>query len=136
MLPLFVGRGVDFGDGRGGDDVLNVDGALSEWTFIEQNDGSVVATHATWGENTLINIESIFFARTDETVSIEDAIAGTPNRAAQLVDDDEVLNETNGDDVLVANNNLLGLYGGVGDDTYDGGGVNFSQINYDGARSE
>jgi len=133
---FFVGMGIDFVDGGAGFDVLNVDGDLIEWTFTEQNDGSVLATHATWGANTLTNVEAIFFARSGETFSLVDSIAGTAGLPAQRIDNDNVLNGTNGDDVLFATANLSGLYGGVGDDIYDADPNGFSQINYDGARSE
>ena len=132
---FFVGRGVDFIDGAGGTDELRVDGALNEWTIVMQADGSVLATHATWGANTLVNVETISFARTGETLSVADAVAQTPNAPTQLLDDDNVINGTNGDDTLTAVDGIQGLYGGVGNDTYIGQTAG-SQINYDGLRSE
>ena len=83
---FFVGRGIDFVDGGAGFDVLNVDGDLIEWTFSTQADGSLLATHATWGANTLTNVEAIFFARSGETFSVADAIAGTAGLPAQRID--------------------------------------------------
>ena len=133
---FFVGRGVDSIDGGAGTDTLNVDGEAIEWNFSTLADGSVVMTHPTWGTNTLTNVESIFFARSGETLSIADAIAATAGLPAQRVDSDVVLNGTPGDDTLVDSAGLAGLYGGVGNDTYIGVDGNFSQVNYDGLRSE
>jgi len=133
---FFVGRGVDSIDGGAGTDTLNVDGEAIEWNFSTLADGSVVMTHPTWGTNTLTNVESIFFARSGETLSIADAIAATAGLPAQRVDSDVVLNGSPGDDTLVDTAGLAGLYGGVGDDTFIGVDGNFSQVNYDGLRSE
>jgi len=88
---FFVGRGVDSIDGGAGTDTLNVDGEAIEWNFSTLADGSVVMTHPTWGTNTLTNVESIFFARSGETLSIADAIAATAGLPAQRVDSDVVM---------------------------------------------
>jgi len=133
---FFVGRGTDTINGRGGQDVLNVDGEALEWNFTTLADGSVVMTHPTWGTNTLTNVESIFFARSGTTLSIADAIAATAGLPTLRVDSDTVLNGTPGNDTLQDAVGLLGLYGGVGNDTYQGVAGNFSQVNYDGIRSE
>jgi len=133
---FFVGRGVDFIDGGAGNDVLNVDGEAIEWTFTQLANGDVVMTHPTWGENTLSNVESIFFARSGETLSIQAAIAATAGLPAQRVDSDNVVNGTNGNDTIQVVDGLQGAYGGVGDDIYNGAADSFSQVNYDGVRSE
>ena len=106
---FFVGRGVDSIDGGSGTDTLNVDGEAIEWNFSTLADGSVVMTHPTWGTNTLTNVESIFFARSGETLSIADAIAATAGLPAQRVHSDVVLNGTPGDDTLVNSAGLAGL---------------------------
>jgi len=133
---FFVGRGVDFIDGGAGNDVLNVDGEAIEWTFTQLANGDVVMTHPTWGENTLSNVESIFFARSGETLSVQAAIAATAGLPAQRVDSDNVVNGTNGNDTIQVVDGLQGAYGGVGDDIYNGAVDSFSQVNYDGVRSE
>jgi len=52
---FYVGRGNDIVEGSGGDeDVLRIDGDIIEWTFTLQNDGSLVMTHPTWGQNTAV----------------------------------------------------------------------------------
>ena len=133
---FFVGRGTDTIDGGAGADVLNVDGEAIEWNFTTLADGSTVITHPTWGTNTLTNVESIFFARSGVTLTIAEAIVATAGLPAQRVDSDVVLNGSPGDDTIVDAAGLAGLYGGVGDDTFIGVDGNFSQVNYDGLRSE
>jgi len=133
---FFVGQGNDFIDGAGGQDVLNVDGEAIEWNFTTLDDGTLVMTHPTWGQNTLTNIESIFFARSGVTRTVADAIAVTAGLPLQRLDSDNVLNGTNGDDFISDAGGITGLYGGVGDDTFQGVDGNFSQVNYDGNRSE
>jgi len=133
---FFVGRGQDSIDGGSGQDVLNVDGEVIEWTFVNIPNGSVVMVHPTWGVNTLTNIESIFFARSGETLTIEEAFAATAGLPRQRVDSDNVLNGGPLTDTLQDTAGLFGLYGGVGDDTFEGIAGNFSQVNYDGLRSE
>ena len=133
---FFVGRGTDFVDGGGGNDVLNVDGEVIEWTFTQLANGNVLMTHPTWGANTLANIESIFFARSGTTMSVQDAIDATAGLPDQRLDSDNVINGTDGDDFLFASVGIQGLYGGVGNDTFDGDAGNFNQVNYDGIRSE
>ena len=72
-----AGMGVDRIEGGAGRDVLNVDGDVIEWTFSRNADNEVVMTHPTWGENTLSNIELIFFGRSGEALSVSYAVAAT-----------------------------------------------------------
>ncbi len=132
---FFAGRGTDVINGGAGNDTLNVDGDILEWTFSANNDGSVTMTHPTWGENTLIGIENIFSQRAGESFSIDDAIAMTDGLPRFRLDNDNVINGTNGNDDIQATADVQGFYGGTGNDVYFGTG-NFEQVNYDGARSE
>ena len=90
----------------------------------------------TWGENTLIGIENIFSQRAGQSFSIDDAIAMTNGLPRFRLDGDNVINGTNGDDVIEAAVGVQGLYGGTGDDVYIGVDGNFNQVNYDGSSSE
>ena len=132
---FFAGRGTDVIQGGAGNDTLNVDGDIFEWTFTSNADGSVTMTHPTWGENTLVGIEQILSQRSGETFSIDDAIASTNGLPRFRLDNDNVINGTNGDDFITADANVQGFYGGTGDDTYFGTDA-FEQVNYDGSRSE
>ena len=92
-------------------------------------------THPTWGENTLIGIENIFSQRAGQSFSIDDAIAMTDGLPRFRLDGDNVINGTNGDDVIEATADVQGFYGGTGNDVYFGTDA-FEQVNYDGSRSE
>ena len=132
---FFAGRGTDVINGGAGNDTLNVDGDIFEWTFSANADGSVTMTHPTWGENTLIGIENIFSQRSGQSFTIDDAIASTDGLPRFRLDNDNVINGTNGDDNIQATADVQGFYGGTGDDVYFGTD-NFEQVNYDGSRSE
>ena len=132
---FFAGRGTDVIQGGAGQDTLNVDGDIFEWTFSANADGSVSMTHPTWGQNTLIGIEQITSQRSGETFSIDDAIASTNGLPRFRLDNDNVINGTNGDDNIQGGADVQGFYGGTGNDVYFGTDA-FEQVNYDGARSE
>ncbi len=132
---FFAGRGTDVIQGGAGNDTLNVDGDIFEWTFSANADGSITMTHPTWGENTLVGIEQILSQRSGEVFSIDDAIASTNGLPRFRLDNDNVINGTNGDDTIAATADVQGFYGGTGDDVYFGTD-SFEQVNYDGARSE
>jgi hypothetical protein len=132
---FFAGRGVDVIQGGNGTDTLRVDGDIFEWTFSANADGSVTMTHPTWGENTLTGIEQILSQRSGQTFSIDDAIASTNGLPRFRLDNDNVINGTNGNDTIPGDAQVQGFYGGLGDDVYFGTN-NFEQVNYDGSRSE
>lgn len=132
---FFAGRGTDVIRGEAGNDTLNVDGDIFEWTYSANADGSVTMTHPTWGENTLIGIEQITSQRSGETFSIDAAIASTNGLPRFRLDNDNVINGTNGDDNIQGGADVQGFYGGTGNDVYFGTD-GFEQVNYDGARSE
>ena len=133
---FFAGRGTDVIQGGEGNDTLNVDGDIIEWTFTRNDDGSVTMTHPTWGENTLVGIEQIFSQRAGETFSIDDAIDSTAGLPAFRLDADNVINGTNGDDFIAADASVTGFYGGTGNDTFLADEDGFVQVNYDGSSSE
>ena len=133
---FFAGRGTDVIIGNEGNDTLNVDGDIFEWTFTQNADGSVTMTHPTWGENTLVGIEQILSQRSGETFSIADAIASTDGLPAFRLDADNVINGTNGDDFITADASVTGFYGGTGNDTFFAEEDGFVQVNYDGSSSE
>lgn len=132
---FYVGMGTDSVNGNGGTDTLRLDGDAIEWTFTENNDGSVSMSHATWGETTVTGIELLTFMRSGTTMTVAAAIAATEGLPAFRIDGDGVINGTAGDDVIIGSRQTDMFYGGVGDDRYDGGD-GFDQINYDGTRDE
>ena len=134
---FYVGRGNDIVEGSGGDeDVLRIDGDIIEWTFTLQNDGSLVMTHPTWGQNIVTGVETLFSVRAGRDYTIDEALQLTDQLPEFRLDADNVLNGTNGDDVMVGAVEGTNFYGGLGDDVFTGSGRNFDQINYDGDRSE
>lgn len=132
---FFAGQGNDIIRGEGGTDQLNVDGDVIEWTFSISEEGLVIMTHPTWGENILDSVEAILFGRSGEIFTVAQAIEATEDLPEFRLDADNVFNGTNGNDQLIFGAGDQSLYGGVGDDFYDGGD-GFDQINYDGLRSE
>ncbi|MCP1201137.1 hypothetical protein NIM86_17150 [Notoacmeibacter sp. MSK16QG-6] len=59
---LYGGAGDDLLDGGGGsNDQVDYDGAASDYTFTHNADGSVTVSHAVYGNDTLTNIEKVWF---------------------------------------------------------------------------
>ena len=131
---FFVGRGTDLVQGLGGNDTLRVDGDVFEWTYT-QNNGVLVMSHPTWGVNTLISIENIFSLRSGNSFTTNEAINSTVGLPALRVDNDNVINGTPGDDFIPGSAAVAGMYGGLGNDVFQGT-AGFDQVNYDGARAE
>jgi len=132
---FFAGRGIDLIQGGEGTDILRVDGDVFEWTYSDNASNTIVMTHPTWEENTLISVEQIFSLRSGQIFTLAQAIASTNGLPSFRLDNDNVINGTNGDDVIPAQVGVQGFYGGLGDDVYQGTN-NFEQVNYDGARVE
>jgi len=133
---FFAGRGFDNIDGGAGNDTLRVDGDIIEWTFAFQDDGSLIMSHPTWGENTLTGIEQIVSLRAGESYSISEAIALTDQLPTFRVDNDNVLNGTLGNDFMQGDASGTSFYGGLGNDAFMGSETAFDQVNFDGLRSE
>ena len=134
---VFYGdRGNDVIDGNGGNyNQVEYDGALIEYTFTQNANGSVTASHATWGTDTLTDIDGFWFSREQAWYSIEDAIRLTESQPDFRLDDDGVLNGTPGNDIMTGTEADDFYYGGTGDDTYDGQG-GYNQVNFDGDLSD
>ena len=133
---FFAGRGNDLVEGGAGTDTLRVDGDIFEWTFVLANDGTLIMTHPTWGENTLTGVEQILAMRSGETFTIEEALQATDQLPVFRIDNDNVLNGTNGNDNMVGASDGTSFYGGLGNDFYTGSDTGFDQVNFDGVRSE
>lgn len=134
---FYAGMGDDVIQGNGGNnDILRIDGDIIEWTFNLQNNGTLVMTHPTWGENTVTGVEALFSIRAGRNYTIDEAIQLTDQLPEFRLDADAVLNGTNGDDNMIGANAGTFFYGGLGDDEFTGSSRNYDQINYDGDRSE
>lgn len=129
------GEGDDIYDGGGSEyDQVDFEGYAADYTFTENGDGSITATNATYGTDTLISIEGAWFLGEGAWYSMDSLV----NLGAPIVG-------TSGDDYLVGtagNDTILGgegndtLYGGEGDDLLDGQGGAYNQVDYDGAASD
>ncbi len=133
---FYAGMGTDTILGGAGTDTLRIDGDIIEWTFALQDNGTLVMTHPTWGENTLTGIEQVFSLRAGQLYTVEQAIQLTDQLPEFRLDADNVLNGTNGNDNMIGSVEGTNFYGGLGDDFYMGSMTNFDQINYDGARAD
>ena len=132
---FYAMRGNDMITGRSGNDTLNVDGDVIEWTFTENTDGTTTMSHAMWGVKTIEGIENILFGRSAETMTLAEAIAATEGLPTFRIDADGVINGTPDDDVMTGTAATEYFYGGIGDDSYNGRG-GYDQLNYDGLRSD
>jgi len=134
---VFYGdRGNDVINGNGGNyNQVEYDGALIEYTFTRNADGSTTASHATWGTDTLIDIDGFWFAREQAWYSINDAIRLTEGQPDFRLDDDGVLNGTPGNDRMIGTRVDDFYYGGTGNDFYNGRG-GYNQVNFDGELSD
>lgn len=130
---FYGGRGDDILDGNGGGyNQGEYDGALIEYTFTRNNDGSVTMSHPTWGTDTLIDIDGLWFMREQAWYSLDDAITITQSMPEFRLDDDNVLNGTPGNDIMNAAAGGTNFYGGTGNDRFNGRNNRYDQVNYDG----
>lgn len=134
---VFYGdRGNDIINGNGGNyNQAEYDGSLNEYTFTQNANGSVTASHATWGTDTLTDIDGLWFTREQAWYSIEDAVRLSEGEPTFRLDEDGVLNGTPGNDRMVGTAADDFYYGGTGNDTYNGAG-GYNQVNYDGDLSD
>jgi len=101
---FYAGRGDDAINGGGGRDTLRVDGDITEWTFDLQNNGTLIMTHPTWGENIVTGVEQLFSIRAGRNYTIDQALQLTDRLPEFRLDADNVLNGTNGNDNMVGAN--------------------------------
>ena len=134
VQDIFYGdRGNDSFDGRGAEyDQVEYDGELREYTFVRNADGSVTASHATWGTDTLIDIDGLWFVREAAWYSVDDAVRLTADTPGFRLDADNVWNGTPGNDVMRAEEGGWNFYGGTGNDRYVGRDDAYDQVNFDG----
>lgn len=151
---VFVGDlGNDVINESGGDDVIyggaendttpgeydQVDyiGRLSDYTFARNADGSITVEKANGAIDTLYSIEGFWFAEEGAWYSLDQAIAATSDSSTiQGTAGDDYIPGTAADDVI---NGLAGMdvFGSSdGNDTIDGGGSEYDQIDYAGQLSD
>lgn len=73
---FFGGEGNDVMNGNGGNyNQADYDGSLAEYTFAQNADGSVTVAHPTFGTDTLIDIDGLWFGGDAQWYSMADALA-------------------------------------------------------------
>jgi len=122
---LYGGLGNDTLDGGGGNyNQVDYDGALSEYSLSQNQDGSVTIVHPQWGTDTLIDIDGFWFRGEGQWYSMDDAIA----QSGGNTEGGNVFNGTAGQDVWIASN---------ADETFNGGnGTEYDQVDYQGSLSD
>ena len=136
---LYGGRGNDELDGGAGDyNQADYDGAASDYVFTRNADGTVTVTNATYGTDTLTEIDGIWFRGEGKWYSIG-ALTQTGGGSGSTI------NGTAGNDYLVGtagNDTILGgdgndtLVGGAGNDILNGEGGTYNQVDYSGKAAD
>jgi len=77
---FYGGLGNDTYQGTGNFEQVNYDGARTEYTFAQNNDGSIRVSHSIWGTDTLVNIDGVIFT------GVEPGSGGTRTADFEYVD--------------------------------------------------
>lgn len=119
---LISNGGADIIDGGAGWDTVTLNGARADYTFAQQLNGEIWATHnSTSLVVTLIAVESIWFDGSQEWFPMDELISSAPGGTFTGTSGDDTLTGTAGPDTL---NGLAGndqLIGGAGADIINGG---------------
>ncbi|MEW7009111.1 SdrD B-like domain-containing protein, partial [Lentilitoribacter sp. EG35] len=145
-----AGAGQDVINGSAGNDVIDggdtgynqidYDGAASDYTFTQNDDGTVSVKKPDGGTDTISNIGGFWFKGSAEWKPLQEVLTTSSNNGS--VND---INGTNGDDYLdgtSGNDNINTgagqdvINGSSGNDVIDGGDAGYNQIDYDGAASD
>lgn len=114
-------------------DQVDYAGAITDYTFTQNADGTITVTHPQFGTDTLSSIEGFWFTGEAAWYSLDDALAISDTGEAPA---DPTILGTNGDDSLIGSNIDNVFLGDTGNDIIDGNGGGYNQVNYDGALSE
>lgn len=116
-------------------DQVDYTGALVDYTFTRNADGTVSVTRDGFGTDTLSSIEGFWFSGEQAWYSLDEAIALTSD--SPFVDANGILTGTDANDVLRGTSGVEDvIYGGLGNDRIVGGGDEYDQAEYDGALIE
>ena len=137
---LYGGLGNDSLDGGGGAyNQVDYDGALTDYIFTDNGNGTITVTHPQWGTDTLTDIDGLWFRGDATWFSMADAVALTGGNTGGTImgtAGNEFIQGTNGDDTIDGLGGNDVLYGGLGNDTLDGGGGAYNQVDYDGTLTD
>lgn len=136
---FYGGKGNDIFDGAGGDyNQVDLDGAATDWSFTRNSDGTVTATRAGWGMQTLKEIDGVFFYGSSEWKALGDlapASGGSMN-VIQAAAGGGYYAGTDGADHFKGGAGDDTFYGRKGNDLYEGGSAGYDQVNLDGLVDE
>lgn len=136
---VYGGLGDDVLDGGAGDsDRVTYDGIASDYSFVRNADGSVTVTNATYGTDTLLDVELVKFSGDNTVVLLTDLAPIPPSGPISIggTAGDDTLIGTDGDDAIYGGDGNDSIYGGLGNDLIDGQGGYYNQANYDSSVSD
>lgn len=134
---LYGGFGNDYLDGETGDyNQVDMDGQASDYTFTRNADGTVTVENATFGTDTLKNIQGVWFYGENKWYALDDLAPATgPANTINGTDGNDTLEGTIANDVINAAAGDDVLYGGLGNDVIDGGDGN-DMVDFNGSVSD
>ncbi|WP_322187675.1 calcium-binding protein [Fulvimarina sp. 2208YS6-2-32] len=139
------GAGADVFYGRGGNDEfiggagynqVDYDGAVADYSFVRNDDGTVTASNTSAGTiDILSDISGVWFNTDARWVSVEDLLDAGHRTLVSASRDGGYIEGTGGDDLFEGRDGNDTFYGGTGDDLYRGG-EGYNQVDYDGAAAD
>ncbi|WP_210327727.1 calcium-binding protein [Aminobacter carboxidus] len=133
---LYGQAGNDYLIGEAGQTQVNYDGYAADYTFTLNADGSVTVSHPTYGVDTLIGIDSLWFSDEQKWCFIHELVAGAPISIG-TGNDSAFWGTPNGDTIVftggtgnyvdgAASNDTIVFVGDVTEYRIQGQGVNFT----------
>lgn len=116
-------------------DQVDYTGSLRDYTFVQNDNGSITVTHPTLGTDTLWDIDGFWFSGESRWYSLSDAIALTASDNG-YVDEFGVITGTTGNNQLIGTAAEDLFYGDRGNDIMDGNGASYDQVEYGGELRE
>jgi len=139
-IDVIVGSaGNDIIDGGAGTyNQVDYQGAVADYQFAANADGTITVTKADGAIDTLSNIDGIWFTGEEVWKNIDDVItSGTiPGQTIVGTAGADYLEGTGGDDTIDGLGGIDVLFGSRGNDILRGGDDGYNQINYIGSRSD
>lgn len=111
-------------------DQVDYPGSVSDYDITQNADGTISVTHPDLGTDTLTSIEGFWFIGDATWYSVDDAAALS---GGGELPPDPTITGTNGDDTMTGTNIDNVFLGSDGNDTINGNGGGYNQVNYDGA---
>lgn len=116
-------------------DQVDYSGALSDYTFTVNSNGSVTVSHPTLGTDTLWEIDGFWFGGEERWYSLEDALILSAGDNG-YIDANGVITGNDNDNTLTGDDGDNLFYGGLGDDIINGNGGGYNQVEADGDMRE